>query len=61
MICICALGVGGQGGPVGGRDDVIGHPHRRPRYDPCIDGEVETYLNLPEVLGAAAGLLHVHG
>eukprot|EP00775_Hariotina_reticulata_P002928 gene2928-3214_t len=42
---ICPAAIGDN------NDDVprFGHPHRRPRYDPCIDGEVEVYMNLPEV------------
>eukprot|EP00878_Enallax_costatus_P003081 GHUV01003280.1.p1 GENE.GHUV01003280.1~~GHUV01003280.1.p1 ORF type:complete len:548 (+),score=72.75 GHUV01003280.1:218-1861(+) len=31
------------------QSDTLAHPHRKPRYDPCVDGEVEAYLNLPEV------------
>jgi hypothetical protein len=40
----------GDGGSNGG-----GQP-RRPRYDPCVDGEVDAYLNLPEVRGG--GMMH---
>jgi hypothetical protein len=39
--------VGSPDSADGGADD--GAQPRRPRYDPCVDGEVETYLNLPEV------------
>ncbi|KAF6252042.1 peptidase S10, serine carboxypeptidase [Scenedesmus sp. NREL 46B-D3] len=42
--------VGGPDSGDGGADD--GAQPRRPRYDPCVDGEVETYLNLPEVQAA---------
>ncbi|WIA18548.1 hypothetical protein OEZ85_009991 [Tetradesmus obliquus] len=42
--------VGGPDAGDGGVDD--GSQPRRPRYDPCVDGEVETYLNLPEVQAA---------
>lgn len=41
-VCVCVTAAG---------------PHlpKKPRYDPCIDGEVETYFNLPQVCGVGVG------
>jgi hypothetical protein len=55
----CGVGAAGGTGEdsEAGQGDAGGHLPRKPRYDPCIDGEVETYFNLPAVGGGADGCI----
>jgi hypothetical protein len=49
LLCVYVLSGGTGEDPEAGSDDAAGHLPRKPRYDPCIDGEVEAYFNLPAV------------